>query len=91
MLGRMRYKTVPRLGLVLLVMVTAACSLSPAETAYNRGVDYADQGDSENAIEEYDEIIRLDPQNAAAYSRRGYEYGALGRHKRAVAGRKTGQ
>ena len=68
MLAKMRHKAVPLLGLVLLVMVTAACgSLTPAETAYNRGVDYSDQGDYENAIKEYDEAIRLDPKNADAY------------------------
>ena len=91
MLAGMKYRTVPLLGLVLFVMVTAACSLSPTEIAYNQGVDYADQGDYVNANEEYDEAIRLDPQNSGAYSRRGYAYGAVGRHKRAVAGRKTGQ
>jgi tetratricopeptide (TPR) repeat protein len=56
----MRYKTVPLLGFALLFMVTAVCSsLSPAETAFNRGVDYYEQGDYRKAIEEYDETIRL--------------------------------
>ena len=70
------------LGLVLLVMVTAACYLDSAETAYNRGWDYAEQGDYENAIEEYDEAIRLDPQLAEAYNNRGAAYGSLGQYER---------
>ena len=80
MLSGMRHKTVPLLGLALLVMATVACSsLTPAETAYNRGWDYAEQGDYENAIEEYDEAIRLDPQLALAYHVRGLAYQRLGK------------
>ena len=83
MLAGMRHKTVLLLGLVLLVMATVACSLSPAETAYNRGWDYAEQGDYENAIEAYDEAIRLNPQYAKAYNNRGIAYGLLGQQEQA--------
>ncbi len=68
MISGMRYKTVLLLGLVLLVMVTLACSSSPpsppdtAETAYDRGMKYHSQGDYENAIEAYDVAIKLDQQ-----------------------------
>ena len=84
MLAGMRHKTVLLLGLVLLVMVTAACSLSPAETAFNRGRDYSEQGDHENAIEAYDEAIRLNPQSAKAYNNRGIAYGELSQYERAI-------
>ena len=43
MLTGLRHTAVPLLGLVLLVMVTAACSsLTPAEAAYERGFDYGE-------------------------------------------------
>jgi tetratricopeptide (TPR) repeat protein len=91
MLSGMRHKAVLVLGLVLLVMATVACSsLSPAKTAYNRGWDYAEQGDYENAIEEYDEAIRLDPQAAKAYNSRGIAYGEFGQHEQATATIVTG-
>ena len=61
MLGRMRYKTVPLLELMLLAIVTAACSENAAETAYDRGWEYLGQGDYENAIEPFSEAIRLGP------------------------------
>ena len=84
MLAGMRHKTVLLLGLVLLVMATVACSLSPAETAYERGVDYGEQGDYEKAIEEYDEALRLNPEYANAYASRGGAYMLLGQYERAI-------
>ena len=98
MLVGMRYKTVPLLGLVLLVMVTLACSSSPpsppdtAETAYDRGLKYSLQLDWENAIEAYDVAIKLDPQyvnvgfdiNYSAYFKRGLAYANLKEYKKAI-------
>ena len=39
---------------------------------------------SQRAIEDYDKAIQLDPDDAWAYSGRGYAYRALGLHQRAI-------
>ena len=49
----------------------------------NRGVSYADLGEYERAIEDYDEAIRLDPQSARAYINRGNAYDGLGKSEEA--------
>ena len=80
MLAGMRYKTVPLLGLVLLVMVTAACFKSPAESAFERGRGYDEPPrDITKAIEEYDEAIKHDPTYAGAYFSRARAYLILGK------------
>ena len=35
-------------------------------------------------IQDYDEAIRLDPQDAIVYNNRGYAYGKLGQYERAI-------
>src|SRR5580700_1889733 len=37
----------------------------------NRGVEYANKGDVDRAIADYDQAIALDPKLAAAYNNRG--------------------
>ena len=38
---------------------------------YNRGIVYAAKGDLDNAISDYTEVIRLNPDDAKAYFNRG--------------------
>ena len=49
-----------------------------------KGNDYYDLGDYEQAVDYYDEAIRLDPLYAEAYSSRGLAYVSLGQHERAI-------
>jgi serine/threonine protein kinase len=51
----------------------------------NRGVTYGNINRHEEAIADYDEAIRLDPDLADAYTNRGASYAALGQHQRAIA------
>ncbi len=51
----------------------------PAATPQN-----ADLEALELSIAKYDEAIRLNPQNAHAYNKRGETYGQLGKYKRAI-------
>ena len=55
-----------------LALALVGCGgLSEAEERYNAGVELQEQGSLEEAISEYDEAIRLDPQLADAYNNRG--------------------
>ena len=50
----------------------------------NRGIAYADLGQYQRAIEDYNEAIRLKPDYAMAYSNRGIAYSKLGQYQRAI-------
>ena len=55
-----------------------------ADERYNAGLDHQEQGRSEEAIAEYDEAIKLNPEFAAAIKNRGVAYGELGQVGRAI-------
>ncbi len=50
----------------------------------NRGYAFSDLGEHRRAIEDYDQALRLDPDNALAYNNRGYAYDDLGEYRRAI-------
>ena len=51
---------------------------SSSTTYFEKGNDYFKQGDYQEAIEQYDEAILLNPQDASAYYNRGLAYHHLG-------------
>lgn len=59
----------------------AAMESSPVDAAgfYKQGNAYKESQDYWKAIQDYDEVIKLDPQNAYAYYKRGLCYSALDR------------
>lgn len=57
---------------------------SEAEERYANGVALGEQTRWEEAISEFDEAIRLDPQFAPAYLNRGGAYFRLGQFERAI-------
>ena len=66
---------------------STTATLSPVVSAnahYEAGNRLAEQGHLEEAISEYDESIRLDPQYALAHATRGAAYDALGQYQRAI-------
>ena len=73
----------------------AACSRAIASDKYagndlatlhaDRGYAWADKGDPDRAIADYDAAIRLDPKYALAYNHRGEAYIDKGDYARAIA------
>jgi tetratricopeptide (TPR) repeat protein len=53
-------------------------------TYYNRAVHYGALGKHTQAIEDYDQALRLNPGDDSAYLNRGRAYGILGEHRRAI-------
>jgi tetratricopeptide (TPR) repeat protein len=58
--------------------------LRVAAMHYNAGVELQEQGRQREAIAEYDEAIRLDPEYTEAYNNRGSAYAGLGQYQRAI-------
>jgi tetratricopeptide (TPR) repeat protein len=91
--GRMLRAPVPHLVCLLLslfagLLVAAqlgSLDKTRAQAYYNRGVAYRAEGDTDHAIADYNEAIRLDPDLAEAYSSRGIAYRAKGDTNRAIA------
>ena len=68
------------LALAALTLVLSGCrGVSEAEKQYNAGLHLQEQGRLEEAIQDYDEAIRLDPQDADAYINRALAYTLLGK------------
>ena len=72
------------LAAVSLLALAACVGLSEAEERYNAGVDLQEEGRLLEAIAEYDEAIRLDPELAGAYVNRGAAYDDLGQLDRSI-------
>jgi serine/threonine protein kinase len=51
----------------------------------NRGLTFANLGQHEQAISDFDKAIRLDPGYAKAYHNRGTSYFTLGQHEQAIS------
>jgi tetratricopeptide (TPR) repeat protein len=66
---------------------TYALKYNPNDTtAYNnRGVIYADMGQQNLALADYNEAIRCDPKNAWAWANRGITNAVLRNRKQAIA------
>ncbi len=55
------------------------------QTLYQEGVNKYESGNYEGAVEDFNQAIKLDPQNALAYNRRGDAYYRLGDYEQAQA------
>lgn len=62
-----------------LALVLSGCGgLGEAERHYNAGVELGNEKQFEEAISEYGETIRLDPEHSDAYNKRGALYNVMG-------------
>lgn len=78
----MNWRKLAVLCLTLGALVLLACG---APTNYvQRGDDYIKQGDYPQGIAEYEEAIRRNPEEFAAFHQRGVAYSSLGMHEQAL-------
>ena len=81
----MKFSSLSIVLVAALALVLASCGgLSEAEEHYNTGVGLQEQGLFEEAIADYDEAIRLTPEDADAYNNRGNAHDELGQYERAI-------
>ena len=69
------------------LLALAACGDSDSDKAaehYVQGTVYTTAGQWQNAIEEFDESIRLDPEAADAHNNRGAVYAELDQFQKAI-------
>lgn len=55
-----------------------------ARAFFNRGRAWADQGQYDRAIPDFDQAIRLDPEYPDAFNNRGVAYSGKGQYERAI-------
>ena len=75
---------VPPLLLSAILALTGCGSPSGPEGHNHAGVEHFEKGRLDEAIAEYSEAIRLDPQFAAAYYNRGQAYFTIGKAQLAI-------
>ena len=79
-------KTPPLILLSLLGIITVvALSCASADDALDKGNEFFEVRQYEEAVEEYTEALRIDPEYAGAYYNRGYAYYLMGRYDRSIA------
>ena len=55
-----------------------------ARAFFNRGRAYADRGQYDRALRDFDQAVRIDPNYADAYNSRGVAYSGMGQYDRAI-------
>ena len=76
-----------RIALIVGLLVLSGCGPSEeqqARDAFDRGIAHAEKDQLDEAIDEYTEAIRLNPQCALAYSNRGDAYRKKGEFDKAI-------
>ena len=82
--GEMNLKSMPILVLLIALMLVLVACGEDSLPYRNEGDDLSTIGYYQEAIEQYDEAIRIDPQDANTYNGRGLAYGGLGQYERAI-------
>ena len=84
----MPQKLVALLSAIALIVSSTLVGCGPsqdnAEFHNNQGVNLSEQGRYNEAVQEFDEAIRLNPEFAEAYYNRGFVYDDLGQFQRAI-------
>ena len=78
MVGLVRYLIV----VIALFVCGCATVQMKAQQYVNRGVNWDNKGDYAKAIEDYNQALRINPQDAPTYNQRGWAWGYRGDHVR---------
>jgi len=71
--------------LVLALIATIGCATTVSDKTFNKqGIDHARSGEYQQAIEDFNQTISLDSNNAKAYYNRGLVYAHLGKSQQAL-------
>src|SRR5262245_27566591 len=73
------------LGLLPMELSCSSRKTLGAAEAYERGWSHAEKGEHHQAIADFTEAIRLDPNFGSAYNNRGNSYAKKGDHDKAIA------
>ena len=78
--------SLPWNGLVFFVIAMIGCKggNEMAKKSFNQGVENSKLQQYDKAITDYNKAIELDPKYAMAYNNRGFAYGKLQQHDRAI-------
>ena len=74
-------------GALALLPVAQSRTTNDAAAAYNRGIAHARKGEYDRAIQDYDQVLKLPPNDALAsraYTSRGFAYVNTGLYDRAI-------
>jgi tetratricopeptide (TPR) repeat protein len=84
----MKRSTLPLLAILLLILPGPRLSAADADAAYTaatNGIQLYREGKYDEAIQQFDEAIRLNPEDASSYRNRAVAYNKKGDHAQAVA------
>ena len=70
--------------ILLLVLMTSAQCQQTAKDWNNKGIAFGQQGKYDEAIQAYDEAIRLDPNDANAWHNKGFALNNQGKYDEAI-------
>ncbi|MDM7934819.1 MAG: tetratricopeptide repeat protein, partial [Methanothrix sp.] len=68
----------------MLALIASAQCQQTAEEWFYKGVEHQDHGNYEEAIRCFDEVLRLDPDNAEIWNIKGVALRNLGRYDDAI-------
>jgi tetratricopeptide (TPR) repeat protein len=80
----MRLSLILGLMVALAALMMPACGQGTAEEWYNKGWALGNQGKYAEAIQAYDEAIRLDPEDAGPWNDKGSALYNLGKYAEAI-------
>jgi len=67
------------LGILVLLSISVTAQEMTTEDWYKKGQEMYENGSYQEALEAYDEVLKMDPQNASAWHYRGMALASMGR------------
>ena len=74
----------PQLRVTAVLLPTATIQPEPEREQYQKGLQYLDIEEYDQAIKQFTEALNLDPEHKLSYFKRGYAYNESGRYEMAL-------